>query len=446
MTDFFNFVNKLSIICRCNKSIIWCSENLLFYKGDTLYLRKLKYILYALVTLFIFNGFSYYDGNIGRGNSNDMQKKVNWFLKHHDDLKEKYFVGKFGTDKDFKPWDTAAYMRAYIDMYEASKDIRILRKLNELLKIVADGNDILTGKIDERTGRVLPGWRNKEYSFGPNGKKRYSEMLTNALIAYPLAAFARIVKEDSELNDEFGADANRYYNMVRELYAAHTPFVNDEKSPYSDGTSGAYFAYPDNYYENKVNYSNIEAPINLTVIIAEPLVEMYRASVADGNPDSAYKDTVTKVGNYIWHNIKIKKTTFNNKYLVWYYWPSDIDLDSRTRMEDITHGARLAQFVVSLYNAGLKEQWTKKRLGYLANTFTYSIVIDDNKFANYIDGSGGIYSEDAATLFEWLELQEYSKSYIKKSIADYIKNAMENQGDDEKYNIAVFAKFARFAN
>ena len=408
--------------------------------------KTIKHIFFALVLVLLFNGFGYNYNNNNQGKSIAIQKKVDWFLKQHNDLKEKYFTGKFGVDSNPSGWDTSAYMRAYIDMYEASKDVRILRKLNELLKIVADGNDILTGRIDDRTNTVIPGWGNREYSFGHNGKKRYSEMLANALLAYPLAAFARIVKEDSDLNQEFGADADRYYNMVQELYDVHNPFVNDKNSPYNDGTNGVYFAYPNNYYEDKVEYSNIEAPINLTVIIAEPLVEMYRASVADGEPDIAYKDIVTKVGNYIWANSYLKKSGINNSYLVWYYWPADIDSSSKTRVEDLTHGARLTQFVISLYNANLREQWTKKKLGYLANTFTYGAVIDDKTFANYIDGTGGIYTGDAATLFEWLELQTYSHSFLKKTIADYIKNAMQNQGDDEHYNIAVFAKFVRFAN
>jgi len=406
--------------------------------------KIVKHIFFTVILVLLFNGFVYNNNN--QAKSVAIQKKVDWFLKQHNDLKKKYFVGKFGVDSNPSGWDTGAYMRAYIDMYEASGDVRILRKLNELLKIVADGNDILTGRVDDRTHRVIPGWGNREYSFGRNGQKRYSEMLANALIAYPLAAFARIVKEDSNLKEEFGADADRYYNMVHELYDVHNPFINDKSSPYNDGTNGMYFEYPNNYYENRVKLSNIEAPINLTVIIAEPLVEMYRASVADDNLDISYKNIVTKVGNYIWKNSYLKKAGFSDNYLIWYYWPADIDTDSKTRVEDLTHGVRLAQFVVSLYNAGLREQWTKKKLGYLANTFTYGAVIDDKTFANYIDGTGGIYDKDAATLFEWLELQNYSHSFSKKSIADYIKNAMENQGDDEYYNIAVFAKFVRFAN
>ncbi len=371
---------------------------------------------------------------------------LSWFLEQHNDLKADYFVGQFGVDNHPSGWDRGAYLRAYIDMYETSHDVRILRDLDQLLTIVADGNDILTGRIDDRTGAVLPGWGTRAYRYGPDGNERYSDMLTNALYAYPLAAFARIVKEDENLADEFGADADRYYQMVDNLYEVHAPFVPDPDSPYQDGTRGVYFAYPDNFYDYDAgeDYSGIEAPINWTVIIAEPLVELYRASLADGSPNTEYRDTVTKVGNYIWWNMHFETSADNDTYLTWYYWPGDIDPDSATRMEDLTHGARLGEFVVSLHDAGLQNQWSQERMEYLANTFTCGAVIGDTTFANYIDGTGGVYEDDPATLYEWLELQKYSHQSSCNPIADHIRNAMENAGEDDKYNLAVFAKFARF--
>ena len=371
---------------------------------------------------------------------------LSWFLEQHNDLKADYFAGQFGVDNHPSGWDRGAYLRAYIDMYETSRDARILRDLDQLLTIVADGNDILTGRIDDRTGAVLPGWGTRAYRYGPDGNERYSDMLTNALYAYPLAAFARIVKEDDNLEDEFGADADRYYQMVANLYQVHAPFVPDQDSPYQDGTRGVYFAYPDNFYDYDAgeDYSGIEAPINWTVIIAEPLVELYRASLADGSPNTEYRDTVTKVGNYIWWNMHFETSANNDTYLTWYYWPGDTDPDSATRMEDLTHGARLAEFVVSLRGAGLQNQWSQERMEYLANTFTCGAVIGDTTFANYIDGTGGVYEDDPATLYEWLELQKYSHQSSCNTIVDHIRNAMENAGEDDKYNLAVFAKFARF--
>ncbi len=399
-------------------------------------------------------GLSVDDNGWCDNNFPDLTQEIEWFLSQHEHtIKDGYFVGQFGIDDHYSGWNRGAYMRAYIDMYEASHDVRLLRKLDELLEIVADGNDIFTHRIDDLTGTVMPGWGLRD-GFGQDGNARYSEMLANALYAYPLAAFARIVKEDPSLQPEFGAHADRYYNMVSQLYSAHDPFVTDGDSPYSDGTHGMYFQYPNNYIEvvdnRPLDYSNREAPINLTVIIAEPLIELYRASVAEGNPNNNYRDIVTQVGNYIWWNTT-QKTCADNHFLVWYYWPANIDPSSQDRMEDLTHGARLAEFVVSLYDANLRDQWTEEKLHLLANTFTSGAIIDYNNitFANYIDGClrsrPTVYDDDAATLYEWLELQKYSHASSRDSILHYIRAAMQDQGYDEYYNPAVFAKFVRFS-
>jgi len=261
-------------------------------------------------------------------------------------------------------------------------------------------------------------------------------MLTNALYAYPLAAFARIVKENPKLKEEFGYDANRYYSMVKELYDAHKPFTKTD--------IGISVELPSNFVAHSIDLSNIEAPINYTVIIAEPIVELYRASKADGIENINYKNIALEVGNYLWNNMHIKAYNNKDKFLTWYYWRADTDSSSKTRMEDLTHGAKLAQFVYSLYNAGLTSKWNAKKLKMLANTFTKGAVLGNNKFANYIDGSGGIYNDDAATLYEWLELQDFSSIFYENSIAYYIKEAMNSNGDDEYYNLAVLAKFVRF--
>ena len=397
-----------------------------------------------IFTLLIIISFLYSSGD----KSNVSKQDIAWFLKQHKSLKDNYFKNNFGVDNHPSGWDRGAYLRAYIDMYEATHNIKILRDLNELLKIVADGNDILTNRKDDRVNRVLAGWGTREYQYGLNKKARYSDMLTNALYAYPLAAFARIVKEDRSLKDEFGADANRYYKMVANLYAIQKPFSKNIR--YKDGTLGACYTYPNNYYEDGEKLSNIEAPINWTVVIAEPLIELYRASRADGNSNKEYKNTILKVSNYIWKNIYLKKLSTKDKYFFWYYWRADIDSDTSDRVEDLTHGARLAEFVASLYNAKIEQAphkiWTIKRLNYLANTFTIGALLKDTTFANYIDGTGGVYKDDPATLYEWLELQKYSHKSTRNSIAYYIKKAMKKSKEGKKYNLAVFAKFIRFAN
>ena len=382
----------------------------------------------------------------GGGNSMQIDKSLEWFLKQHKSLKKDYYIGKFGIDKHPSGWDHGAYLRAYIEMYEKTADIRVLRALNELLKIVADGNDIITKRADDRTKTILPGWGTREYSYGKDGKSRYSDMLTNALYAYPLAAFARIVKEDKKLQKEFGKDANRYYKMVADLYNAHKPFKEAKDSPYKDKTIGLAFVYPKNWYDGEDNYSNIEAPINWTVIIAEPLTEMYRAAKADSNKSKEakkYKDILIKVANYTWHNIKIKSKK-GKKYLFWHYWPKDINIEQRERPEDLTHGAKMGEFVHSLLNSNIKTQWNKTKATYLANSLTVGAKIDDVVFANYIDGSGGVYKNYISSLRDWLVLEEYSKT-SNTAISSLLLKGMKQRGENIKDNLALFAKFICFA-
>ena len=374
------------------------------------------------------------------GNTAEINKKLEWFLKQHKSLKKDYYIGKFGIDNHPSGWDHGAYLSAYINIYEATNDVRVLRALNELLKIVYNGNDSITKRVDDRTKTILPGWGTREYEYGKDGKARYSDMLTDALYAYPLAAFARIVKEDKKLQKEFGQDANRYYKMVVDLYKAHKPFKKAKDSPYKDKTIGLAFVYPKNWYDGEDNYSNIEAPINWTIIIAKPLIEIYKATKTDKKDASKYKDTLQKVANYTWHNIKIKSKK-GKKYLFWYYWPKDINLEQRDRPEDITHGAKMAEFVNALLSTDIKTIWSKKRAKLLANTFIYGARIDDTTFANYIDGSGGVYKDDAATLYDWLEVNKFSDN----KIYSILNKAMQKEGQDITYNLATFAKFVRFA-
>ncbi len=397
--------------------------------------RFAVYLAAALVSL-VLSGCGLGEGTGGR------DERVAWFLAQHEDLKARYFVGKFGVDSHPSGWDAGAYLRAYVDLYEATGDPGVLGKLNELLKIVADGNDALTGRIDERTGKVLPGWGTRAYDYGPEGGARYSDMLTNALYAYPLAAFVRIVSERPSLALAFGADAERYERMVRELYRAHDPFTRDGRSPYPDGAEGAYFAYPEHYFEDREDLSGMEAPVNLSAIIAEPLVELYRAAVAAGEVDEAGRGVVERVGHYLWWNMRVRRTAEGDGYLVWYYWPAAPA--SRIRMEDLTHGARVAGFAVALHDAGLASRWTEERLRLLANTLTCGAYLGEHAFANYLDGTGGVYEDDAATLYEWLALERYSRAASCGSIARLLRSAMEAEGEDERYNLAVFAKFVRY--
>jgi len=140
--------------------------------------------------------------------------------------------------------------------------------------------------------------------------------------------------------------------------------------------------------------------------------------------------------------MRLRRSSGGDAYLVWYYWPAAPE--SRRRMEDLTHGARVAGFAVALHDAGLASRWTEDRLRLLANTLTCGAALGGHVFANYVDGTDGVYEDDAATLYEWLALERYSLAASCDTIARLLRSAMEAGGEDERDNLAVFAKFVRY--
>jgi hypothetical protein len=278
----------------------------------------------------------------------------------------------------------------------------------------------------------MPGWGSRAYDYGRDGTSRYHEMLTNALFAYPLAAFARIVYANPAPGPEFGGDAARHFQMVRDLYAAHKPSVPDPASPYPDGSEGTRFVYPGNYDESGVRYAGV-APINTTGIIAEPRVELYRARVAAANPSR----NTAKPSNG-WGIPSGGTCAKRGSWLVRYYWPAAGELDDEVRMEDLTHGVRAAELAVSLHDAGLRSRGDEGRLRLPAPTLIYGAMIGEHTFANYIDGTAGACADEAATPYEWMSLEPYPHHATHKTIEAYLKSAGRAEGTDEKYNIAVF--------
>jgi hypothetical protein len=161
--------------------------------------------------------------------TSDLTADEQWFMDQHASIKQNYFAGKFGKWDNPTGWWEGWYLRAYINMYEASHKVEFLRALNELLKIVADGNDSLTGLPDQVVGKVMPGWGNTYGgAYGPNGGLRYSDLTLNGLYMYPMAAFARIVKTTPSLQAEFGADADRYLGQIDAIFQAFKP--NDRRA------------------------------------------------------------------------------------------------------------------------------------------------------------------------------------------------------------------------
>lgn len=360
-------------------------------------------------------------------------KEVSWFLSNHQSVKADYFQGKFGVYENPTGWTEGWLLRSYINMYEGSHDIAILRALNELLEIVAAGNDELIGYKDDIRGQVMPGWGNT-YG-GLFGGKRYVDFGNAGLYMYPMAAFARIVKSNIGLQSEFGSDADRYLAQIDDIVLANEPWRNHE-GPYSDGSYGDYYVYPSGYMENGVDYSLQAVPLNVTLIPVEAIAEAYRAQ---GNSD--YATHATNVSNFFWWH-----TTYESvggvTSLIWDYWPRH----SGGQTEDPSHGAADVLFAKTLFESGIQTPWNDGRLQYLANTFTQTLMNGSYAMNKYIDGTGGVIPLASNSICsDWVSLRPYDINQdLTTDIYYDCRQILDASNIKPTDQMPVFASFFRF--
>jgi len=382
------------------------------------------------------------DSERGRRSSN-VSADVDWFLNQHEELKKNSFDGKFGVWDNPIGWWEAWYLRAYIDMYEGSKDVRVLRKLNELLKIVEAGNDLKSGHVDEMIGKVVPGWGNTyQGAYGVNGGLRHSDHTLNGLYMYPMAAFARIVKEDSELKNEFDADADRYLLLVENIFDAFAPYTQSAGT-YPDGTEGEFHTYPEYYYETydgrQEYYGTLEKPLNLTLIPAEAYAEAYRAG-----GKQKFATHAQRVANYVWWNMHYESTN-GVTWLYWHYWPA-APAGYYKYMEDLSHGARMIQFTTTMHRSGIQSPWSERgRLQYLANTFKYSLMNSSSTLVWRMNdpSAAQVENHNVYICADWLSLTPYDKD-SGSSILTWCNGILKYAHFSKKTYSPIFASFFRY--
>jgi hypothetical protein len=137
---------------------------------------------------------------------------------------------------DGAAWGTGEHMSALARMYDLTRDRKYLAQLREFIEQVLlyredhhpDGS-----LVDGYRGRVMPAWG----GIGINQANMFkADEVVSSVLAYPIAAFARIVAEDPDptVQADYGADAVRYANAVAETAWAFMPQMHYRPS-------GAYF-------------------------------------------------------------------------------------------------------------------------------------------------------------------------------------------------------------
>lgn len=150
----------------------------------------------------------------------------------------------------------------------------------------------------------------------------------------------------------------------------------------------------------------------------------------------------------------LKKETEGGK--VYYLWNSTFDKPFTNqlknagkyaaRIQDVSHGNRVIQYVISSYELGVGE-WTKEDLLLFANTLTYSVYENGaTKLPDNIDGTNISADQFANTGWKqadgWIKLMMYDKEIYPLMIENY--KAHQKTIDANSSNLQFYANFYSF--
>lgn len=154
---------------------------------------------------------------------------------------------KWGLQAHYLPvgWEHSERMRAMVRLYEITHERRYLDHLSDMIEIVLqyrDDRHPTERHLDEfRPDRStpMPAWG---WSAPSNAWHWRTSPVIAALYSYPIAAFARIIAENPDLQAEYGERALSYANAVLETFEAYYP---DWRSQGNGTSRQMYMVSPD---------------------------------------------------------------------------------------------------------------------------------------------------------------------------------------------------------
>lgn len=264
-------------------------------------------------------------------------------------------------------WDESYVMRSYLEMYEATGKTKYLDKFIVHADSVLKQRDSVRGVKDYR-GLSLPAWSaGKRYT--GNDTLKIFEVHT-ALIAYPYARFATIVKNNPALAS-YQTKASVYLKAAKDAVAVH-----------------------ESQWIVTATEMSMSRPFNMFLSLGQTFLEIYRAS-----GETSYYSKSVKIATHFKNNLNVDSAT--NSYY-WRYMRSG----SYTGWEDLSHGALDMNFVVAAFETGAG--FTQADMQRFGNTVQKKLIKSTGVIANKVDGTGTCATQGYIGL--WMPLYKWSPS------------------------------------
>ncbi len=296
-------------------------------------------------------------------------------------------------------WGESYILNAYLDMYEATKNVYYLRKFTEHADRVIANTDNERGEKDY-IGRSLVGWGSTKYS--RNGE-RVVWLVHTGLITYPLVRFSLIVNINQV--SYFAEKADIY---SKTSIQALSEFDNDWVV--NKTTGEGYYQFEHN---TPVKFNNTDRrlplPFNQQLAAGRTFILLFQST-----RDTSFKKKAAGLALHFKNNIH----THSNGTYVWNYWYGRGHELFKAK-EDISHGAIDIDFVVLAAKNNLV--FTTADIMKFKNTYLENIE-NNGKITRYVDGSGA-QSKGRIIPSGWLSLFAHDCNMIKKTLIDIVQHA-----------------------
>ncbi len=377
-------------------------------------------------------------------------------------------------------------MEALVRMFQYNGDAQLLDHLADNINfLLSRRDDLRPVPLHNYQGAITPSWPTTSMSNG----SRYSFLLHDAMIIYPMAEFVRIVNQSTSAIKQriiqstsghlyggwtLGAIAMDLENRIYQTCNFHE--VNWIQ--FSDGSP-----VPMGRYRYDCNYPSVCGgscpdihperflPANMQAFMGRVHLSMWQAT-SSGNPTrkAYYLDRARRIGNMVRFNITVNSPPSSNHY-EWPYWLLDSDhfwpracspgseMPYWDTIEDRGHSYYVATFGHELYKSGLT---------YMANSSTLVFDATDMlrlsqtlvnmyakplQFYGYVDRTGamtyssydaiGDYPTSLEEMAQWLPLVEYDTDLYQILSEIYTRKATHNSSGGSTYvlGLAYCAKY-----
>ena len=311
-------------------------------------------------------------------------------VKDMFDLWDRYLnngngYSEFNNRKGILANNEPAIINSYLRMYEATKDVKYLRKT------VVHGDRILAHRDDHAghtnyRGRSDPVWSNANPKYVRDGKA-YPFVLNSGQLTRPLAYFAYLVKNEECLhklklpNGRVFIDiSNNYILKIRETIRFHH---QDWRVDTVNGRPIGFYILPDDADFVVGIEPNKPVPTNFQTAMGSTLVYLYMAT-----KNTSYKKRADRLGYFLLDELKYNSENYSvfNYWPLMNYYPADYVVGP-IKAEDIGHAGLSMEFVRLYYENSLGIFY-RADIRWLANTYLTKLDKGNGVFAHRLDGSG----------------------------------------------------------